>query len=222
MNVGVIIPAAGSGTRMGGTRKPFLKLAGKPLLQYSLEAFFQIDSIHNIVVALPGDETARPPWLVDKRVQIVAGGAHRADSVRAGLNALPDDVDVVVVHDAARPLVTPELIRRVLQAVNRQVGATVAVPVTDTLHEVDAQQTILATPPRSRFWRAQTPQAFPREALELAYARNEDASSVTDEAGLVARSGWTVKVVPGEPWNMKITTPEDLVLAEAALRERGQ
>ena len=222
MNVGVIIPAAGSGTRMGGTRKPFLELAGKPLLQYCLEAFFQIDSIHYIVVALPGDETARPRWLADQRVQIVAGGAHRADSVRAGLNALPDDVDVVVVHDAARPLVTPELIRRVLQVVNHQVGATVAVPVTDTLHEVDAQQTILATPPRSRFWRAQTPQAFPREALELAYARNEDASTATDEAGLVARSGWTVKVVPGEPWNIKITTPEDLVLAEAALRERVQ
>lgn len=222
MNVGVIIPAAGSGTRMGGTRKPFLQLAGKPLLQHCLEAFFQIDAINQIVVALPGDETTRPEWLVDERVQLVVGGAHRADSVRAGLNALPDDVDVVVVHDAARPLVTPELIRRVLQAVNHQVGATVAVPVTDTLHEVDDHQTILATPPRSRFWRAQTPQAFPREALELAYARNEDASTATDEAGLVARSGWTVKVIPGEHWNIKITTPEDLVLAEAALRERGQ
>jgi 2-C-methyl-D-erythritol 4-phosphate cytidylyltransferase len=222
MNVGVIIPAAGSGTRMGGTRKPFLQLAGKPLLQYCLEAFFQIDSIRHIAVALSVDETNRPEWLGDKRIKIVAGGAHRAESVRAGLSALPDAVDVVVVHDAARPLVTPELIRRVLEVVNHKVAATVAVPVTDTLHEVDDHQTILATPPRSRFWRAQTPQAFPREALELAYARVEDASTATDEAGLVARSGWTVKVVPGENWNIKITTPEDLVWAESTLRERGK
>jgi 2-C-methyl-D-erythritol 4-phosphate cytidylyltransferase len=222
MNVGAIIPAAGSGTRMGGTRKPFLQLAGKPLLQYCLEAFFQIDSIHHIVIALSADETNRPEWLGDKRIMIVAGGAERADSVRAGLSALPDDVDVVVVHDAARPLVTPELIRRVLKVVNHKVGATAAVPVTDTLHEVGDDHTILATPSRSRFWRAQTPQAFPREALELAYARDKDVSTATDEAGLVARSGWTVKVVPGEHWNIKITTPEDLALAEAALRERGK
>jgi 2-C-methyl-D-erythritol 4-phosphate cytidylyltransferase len=222
MKVGAIIPAAGSGTRMGGARKPFLQLAGKPLLQHCLEAFFQIDSVRYIVVALPADESnQRPPWLTDSRVTLVPGGAHRADSVRAGLSALPDDVDVVVVHDAARPLVTPELIMRVLEAVSQRVSATVAVPVTDTLHQVDDNQGILATPPRSRFWRAQTPQAFPRQALELAYARNEDASTATDEAGLVARSGCSVKVVPGEDWNIKITTPEDLVLAEATLRKRG-
>lgn len=221
MKVGAIIPAAGSGTRMGGTRKAFLELAGKPLLQYCLDSFFRVESIRHIVVVLPADEVRNAPqWLSKPRVVIVAGGAQRADSVRAGLRALPDDVDVVVVHDAARPLVTPELIGRVLDVAERGVSATTALPVTDTLHEVDDSDGIKATPDRSRFWRAQTPQAFLREALELAYARVENASSATDEAGLVARAGWMVKVVPGESWNIKITTPEDLALAEAALRTR--
>jgi 2-C-methyl-D-erythritol 4-phosphate cytidylyltransferase len=223
MKVGAIIPAAGSGTRMGGARKPFLQLAGKPLLQHCLDTFFQVESVKHIVVVLPADErSAIPDWLNDARVTVAPGGAQRGDSVRAGLAALPHDIDVVVVHDAARPLVTPELILRVLQVVVQGVSGTVAVQVTDTLHEVDDTLAITATPLRSRFWRAQTPQAFPREALELVYARSNDVSSATDEAGLVARNGWKVKVVPGEHWNIKITTPEDLVLAEAALRQRGQ
>jgi 2-C-methyl-D-erythritol 4-phosphate cytidylyltransferase len=223
MKVGVIIPAAGSGTRMGGAYKPFLHLADKPLLQHCLECFFQVQSIEQIVVALPPGRTAQFfSSLNDPRVKIVGGGSQRADSVRAALSALPEDFDVVVVHDAARPLITPLLVERVLAEVVKGHAATVAIPVTDTLHEVNDESVVVATPPRSRFWRAQTPQAFPREALELAYARDADASTATDEAGLVARGGWTVKVVPGEHWNIKITTPEDLVLAEAALRERGQ
>ena len=223
MKVGAIIPAAGSGTRMGGARKPFLELAGKPLLQHCLESFFQIKSIQHIMVVLPADQMGQlPNWLNEPRVKVVQGGAQRADSVRAGLTALPADVDVVIVHDAARPLVTPELVKRVLDAVQNGGSATIAVPMTDTLHEVDDHLGIIATPPRSRFWRAQTPQAFPRAVLERAYARIQDASSATDEAGLVAQSGSVVKVVPGEAWNIKITTQDDLALAEAALRERDR
>jgi 2-C-methyl-D-erythritol 4-phosphate cytidylyltransferase len=221
MKVGAIIPAAGSGTRMGGARKAFLELAGKPLLQHCLDSFLRVDSIRHIVVALPAEDVRQAPqWLSKPRIVIVAGGEQRADSVRAGLNALPDDVEIVVVHDAARPLVTPELIGRVLEVAARGLSATTALPVTDTLHEVDDTNGIRTTPDRSRFWRAQTPQAFPREALELAFARIADASSATDEAGLVARAGSMVKVVPGETWNIKITTHEDLALAEAALRNR--
>ncbi|HEY0672123.1 MAG TPA: 2-C-methyl-D-erythritol 4-phosphate cytidylyltransferase [Longimicrobiales bacterium] len=221
MKVGVIIPAAGSGARMGGIRKPFLQLAGKPLLQHCLAAFSQVADIDNIIVALPEDVIADPPaWLRSANVSLVAGGAQRADSVRAGLHALPDDIDVVVIHDAARPLVTPEMIRAVIAQAGQGASATIAVPVTDTLHRVDEQGTIVETPARSLFWRAQTPQAFPREALELAFARTEDASNATDEAGLVAAAGYTVRVVPGDVANLKITTSADLTVAEAALATR--
>jgi 2-C-methyl-D-erythritol 4-phosphate cytidylyltransferase len=221
MKAAAIIPAAGSGTRMGGTRKAFLELQGKPLLQYCLESFFQVDVVTRIVVALSADDADSPPsWLKHDRVSIVRGGSQRAESVRAGLDALPDDIDVVVVHDAARPLVTPEMIRSVIDLAASGTSAIVALPVTDTLHEVD-DVGIVTTVDRSRFWRAQTPQAFPREALELGYARVEDFALATDEAGLVASAGFTVKVIPGAAWNIKITTPEDVVLAEAALAGRA-
>ena len=221
MKVAAIIPAAGRGVRMGGTRKAFLELAGKPLLQHCIDAFLQVDVVNTIVVALPQDQTGHSPsWLRHDRIRVVSGGAQRADSVRAGLDTLTEDVAVVVVHDAARPLVTAEMIRQVIEVAADGASATLALPVTDTLHEVDESNTIIGTPHRSRFWRAQTPQAFPREALELAYARVDDFSSATDEAGLVARGGFTVKVIPGAAWNIKITTPEDMAVAEAALAER--
>ena len=220
MRAGAIIPAAGSGTRMGGARKAFLELGGKPLLQHCLEAFFQVDVISTIVVALAADDADNPPaWLQHDRVHIVRGGSQRAESVRAGLDALGEDVDVVVVHDAARPLVTAEMIRSVIEIAARGGSATVALPVTDTLHEVD-DVGIVGTVDRTRYWRAQTPQAFPREALEIAYARIEDFANATDEAGLVASSGFTVKVIAGAAWNIKITTPDDVALAEATLAER--
>ena len=222
MKAAAIIPAAGSGTRMGGTRKAYLELAGKPLLHHCLQSFFQVDVISRIVIALPADDADNPPaWLQDERVHVVRGGLQRAESVRAGLDALDDDIDVVVVHDAARPLVTPEMIRAVIEIAAQGASAIVALPVTDTLHEVD-DIGIVRTVDRSKFWRAQTPQAFPREALELGYARVDDFASATDEAGLVASAGFTVKVIPGAAWNIKITTPEDVVLAEAALAERSR
>ena len=142
--------------------------------------------------------------------------------MRAGLHALPSAVESVVIHDAARPLLTPLMIRAVLEHTRQGVSATVALPVTDTLHRVDPELRVVETPDRSQFWRAQTPQAFPRAVLEQAYARTIDVSAATDEAGLVARAGFVVRVVPGDPHNIKITTPEDLALAEAALAERSR
>jgi 2-C-methyl-D-erythritol 4-phosphate cytidylyltransferase len=221
MKVGVIIPAAGSGVRMGGVRKPFLLLAGEPLLQHCLAAFSGIDRDTTIVVALPPDMCEHPPvWLRAQHIKLVAGGAQRADSVRAGLAALAEDVGVVMIHDAARPLVTAEMINAVLTTAEQGISATIALPVTDTLHRVDEQGAIIETPARSRFWRAQTPQAFPRAVLEQAIARTQDPSAATDEAGLVAAAGFTVRVLPGHESNLKITSPADMALAEAALLRR--
>ena len=221
MKAAAIIPAAGSGERMGGTRKAFLELDGKTLLQHCLASFFRARSITHIAVVLPADSLAElPAWLNDERIAVVAGGAQRADSVRAGLAALPADADVIVIHDAARPLVTAEMIERVVECAAGGVSATIALQVTDTLHRVDAQQQIIDTPDRAQFWRAQTPQAFPRAALEAAYANGHNISAATDEAGLVARAGLPVRALEGEVWNIKITTPEDVALAQAALARR--
>src|SRR5688572_21495875 len=144
MNVGAIIPAAGSGTRMGGARKAFLEIGGKTLLQHCLDAFLSIDEITQIVVALPSEEVrASSNGQQRGRVRLVAGGAHRADSVRAALNHLSPEVDVVVIHDAARPLLTVRMIRAVLDCAARGESATIAVPVVDTLHRVDADHRII-------------------------------------------------------------------------------
>ena len=221
MKAGAIIPAAGSGTRMGGARKAFLELAGKSLLQHCLDAFLSLDEIVQVVVALPSEEVRQSPGgMHHGRVRLVAGGAQRADSVRAALNALSSDIDAVVIHDAARPLLTPRMIRAVLEIVAGGESATVALPVIDTLHRVDAEQRVLDTPNRAQFWRAQTPQAFPRSVLERAFAATPNASAATDEAGLVASAGFVVRVVPGDPANLKITTPEDITMAEAAFARR--
>lgn len=221
MKVGVIIPAAGSGKRMGGARKPFLDLGGKSLLQHCLDVFLAIPDVHHIVVCVPETELQLCRTLFQHdRVRLVAGGAQRADSVRAGLHALPADADIIVVHDAARPLLTRAMVNAVVDAARRGHSATIALQVTDTVHRVNGERMIVDTPDRAQFWRAQTPQAFPRRALEEAYARVPDVSAATDEAGLVAQAGFAVRVIPGDAANLKITTPEDVALAEAALQKR--
>lgn len=221
MNVGVIIPAAGSGQRMGGVRKAFLPVGGKPLLQHCVEVFLAHALVRIIVVALAPEDLARiPEWLGNARIRLVEGGSERADSVRSAIAALPEDIEAVVIHDAARPLITAELIDRVLAEVDCGRSATVAIQVTDTLHEVKDTREIRATPNRSHFWRAQTPQAFPRDVLELAFTTLPNVSAATDEAGLIAAGGWPVVVVPGESWNIKVTTPDDVRIVEATLRER--
>lgn len=223
MNVGAVIAAAGSGARMGGARKPLLELAGKTFLEHCLEQFFAVAAVQSIAVVLPEEMLSDlPPWLDDPRLQVVPGGAQRADSVRAGLNALPADIDTVVIHDAARPLVTIALIESVIDVANAGLSATTALQVTDTLHQTNDALDIVATPDRSQFWRAQTPQAFPRAVLELAYSRVEDASAATDEAGLVARAGFPVRIVAGDALNIKVTTLDDIALAEAAQARRSR
>lgn len=221
MRTGVVVAAAGRGTRMGGRRKPFLELAGQPVLAHALRPFLQQPSVEAIAIALPAPEAAAPPaWLtaLDPRVLVVAGGGERGDSVRAGLAALPADLDVIVVHDAARPLVSSAVVERAIAAAARGLGVVVAVPVTDTIKEVAADGRIVGTPDRSRLWAAQTPQAFPAALLRAAYQRAlQEGISATDDAALVAHCGGTVVILPGEPGNLKITTEADLAIAAALL-----
>ncbi|MGQ0813934.1 MAG: 2-C-methyl-D-erythritol 4-phosphate cytidylyltransferase [Gemmatimonadota bacterium] len=220
MNVGAIIPAAGSGRRMGGARKAFMEIAGKPMLRHSVEVMLSDSRIKQVVVVLAAEDVGTAPhWLEQARVTVVAGGTQRADSVRAGLQQLSEAIDVVIVHDAARPLLNTALIDRVLEPVNHDTSATLAIQVTDTLHEVADDLQIRDTPDRARFWRAQTPQAFPRAVLAQAFAAQSDFSGATDEAGLVAAGGWPVVIVPGEPWNIKVTTPDDVAMIEAILHK---
>lgn len=224
MRVAVVVPAGGAGRRMGGVSKPLLDLAGMPLLARTLRPFLARDDVHWVVVALPADLHAAPPsWLLeDARVRTVAGGAERGDSVRHALAAVPPEAEVVLVHDAARPLVPAAVIERCIAAATERRCAIAAVRVADTIKEVDDGGRILGTPDRRRLWAAQTPQAFPADVLRAAHeqARAERVGA-TDDAALVARYGGTVIVVEGAAENLKITTPTDLVVAEALLARGG-
>ena len=222
-SIAVVIPAGGAGQRMGGVAKPLLELAGRSLLQRSVQPFLDRTDVHWIVIALPPELAAAPPhWLMsDRRIDIVAGGAERGDSVRNALAAVPIEADIVLVHDAARPLISAEVIERCIAAAADGLSAIAAIPVTDTVKEVDDGGRVTATPDRRTLWSAQTPQAFPAEVLRNAHARAAaDGVSTTDDAALVARYGGTVIVVEGAPENLKITTPADLLIAAALLEQR--
>ncbi len=221
----VVVPAAGSGRRLGGVRKAYLELAGEPLLVRALRPFLAHPAIEWAVVALPEEDAADPPpWLraLDPRVRVVAGGAERTDSVRAALAAVPPECQIVLVHDAARPLVTRDVVERVRSAVSDQAGAIAAVPVEDTIQEVEPDRAVARTLDRGRLWRAQTPQGFPRALLDEAHRRAlAEGVVATDAAALVERLGGRVVVVEGSPENFKVTGPLDLPRAEAILRRRG-
>ncbi len=220
--VGVAVPAAGSGTRMGGVRKPFLELAGEPILLRSLRPFLLHPRVQAVAVALSREELEKPPaWLraADPRIVLVEGGSTRGASVMACLGALPSSVDVVAIHDAARPLLDQGILDRCLREVGPERGAVAGWPAVDTLKEVGEGRRILATPPRDRFWHAQTPQVFPRELVLEAYRRAAAAGVFdTDDAALVERIGGEVVMVEGSPLNLKVTRPEDLPLAELLLQ----
>jgi len=220
----VVVAAGGAGRRMGGVRKQYLELLGEPILVHSLRPFLAHPEIGWVVVAIPPEDVKDPPeWLtgLDPRIVVVAGGPERGDSVRLALEAVPEEAEVVLVHDAARPLVDRETIDRVLAAAFGGVGAVAAVPLADTLKEVDAAGRITATPDRRRFWRAQTPQGFPRRLLlDAARRAAEEGYVATDDAALVEHYGGEVIVVEGSAENFKVTTPADLVVAESILRSR--
>ena len=209
MSVVGIVPAGGSGERLGAERpKAFVLLGGRPMLDWSLDALSEV--CERVVVAVPRDH-AEPP---DR----VAGGSSRSESVRNALAAAPE-ATIAVVHDAARPLVTPELVRRCLEALENGVdGAIAAAPVTDTVKEADAGGRVVRTLDRSILWSIQTPQVFRAETLRRALDVPAEAlAAATDDAALVEAAGGSVVVVDAPPENIKVTTPLDLRLAEALL-----
>jgi 2-C-methyl-D-erythritol 4-phosphate cytidylyltransferase len=209
--------AAGSGKRLGaGRAKAFVVVAGRPMIEWSLDAL-RGAGIEEIVVAAPaagGGDLAFGPG-----VRVVAGGATRSASVRAALEAAPPGD--VVVHDAARPLVTPEHFREVIAALYSADCAIAAAPVPDTIKEAGPDGRVVATLDRSRLWAVQTPQAFRRAALEHALAVDDGLlARATDDAWLVERTGGSVRVVESTPANFKVTTPHDLRVAELLLADR--
>lgn len=209
---------------MGGVRKPFLELAGEPLLLHALRPFLLEPRVVRIAVALPAEVVAAPPpWLLGlgERLTVVPGGTTRSQSVRAGLAALPADLDAIAVHDAARPLVSAKVVSTCFDLALAGSGAVAGCPAVDTLKRVDARGRVVETPDRSVMWQAQTPQAFPAEVLRRAYA---DASAeATDDAALVERTspGVTITMVDAGATNLKVTRPEDVAIAEAILRGRA-
>jgi len=220
-DVGVVIVAAGSGSRTGSSElKQFRWVAGKPMLLHSVQAFQARPDVAMVTVVLPrGYAGDPPPWLFQsdlERLLISVGGAERGDSVRHGMEDLPGDVDIIVVHDAARPLVTDATIDAVIATARTGVGAIAALPVHDTLKRVDAEGGIAETLDRRAIWRAQTPQAFPAVMITDAYRRaRAELASATDDAALCERYGHRVVVVPGSERAMKVTTEEDFARAEA-------
>lgn len=226
MQVTAIIPAGGSGQRMGlAEPKQFVTLAGLPLLIHTLRAFDATPAIAAIVVAVPAAEIARTEKLIrqhgiTKIHAVVAGGATRQESVQRGLVAVPPETELVAVHDAARPLVTPALIAACIEAATQHGAAIAAVPVKDTLKREAPGQMIAATVDRAGFWQAQTPQVARRDLLAAAYATAERDHFVgTDEASLLEHHGCPVALVAGSETNLKITRPEDRTIAEALLMQ---
>ncbi|MBI3298000.1 MAG: 2-C-methyl-D-erythritol 4-phosphate cytidylyltransferase [Elusimicrobia bacterium] len=206
-----------------GQPKQFLPLAGRPVCEWALKAFLDCPEVVKVAMVMtPENVAAHGERLASERVAVVAGGATRMGSVANGFKALPADLDVVAVHDGARPLVTPAVIRATVEEALRSGAAVAAVPAKDTLKRAGPGRVVAETPDRSSFWQAQTPQTYRRALLAEALERFAHEASATDESQLVERSGHKVTLVEAGYENLKITTPEDLVTAAALLASRGE
>jgi len=223
-----IVPAAGTGERMGIDRKkPYLLLNQRPLLYYTLTALDSIPSIAQIIVAVaPGDERFCQQQVLEKfhfnkSIQIIPGGSSRQESVRRLLERVPEDAQLVLIHDGARPLITPELLEQAIAETRVWKATVLAVPVKDTIKSANDTLQIEKTISRERLWAIQTPQTFERSVIREAHQRASQEGFIgTDDAALVERLGVQVKIVMGSYDNIKITTPEDLVIGEALLKNR--
>jgi 2-C-methyl-D-erythritol 4-phosphate cytidylyltransferase len=225
MNTVAVIPAAGSGERLGAGRpKAFVQLGGRTLLERALAGLRDSGAVDAVVVAVPADRTDEAKLILGGDATVLAGGPSRTESVRRALAAVGTP-ELLLIHDAARPLTPPALIARVVAALRDGHQAVVpALPVADTIKAVDADSVVIATPDRAGLRAVQTPQGFHAELLLRAYQRSETASEkpsgsadVTDDAAMVEKLGAQVFVVDGDPMAFKITSALDLVLAEAVV-----
>ncbi len=223
-SVSVIVVAAGEGRRMGGAlRKPWMELAGVPVVVRTLDRFASLEITRELVLVVHPDDVARAEALCTRfpALRVVPGGAHRVESVRAGLAAVSKDATLVAVQDGVRPLVTEAVIRRTCEAALKTGAALPVVPVLATLKEVGESGVVSRTVGRERLFEAQTPQVFRAELLRRAYDALGD-TSVTDDAQAVEKLGHAVAAVEGSRHNIKITTPEDLRVAELLLQVEGR
>jgi 2-C-methyl-D-erythritol 4-phosphate cytidylyltransferase len=220
-DVGVIIVAAGSGSRTASQElKQFRWVAGKPMLLHSIQTFQARADVAMVVCVLPREYVGDPPpWIFQSdsdRLLLSVGGRERSESVANGLEDLPSECEIVVIHDAARPLVTSETIGRVIDEARQGHGAVAALPLVDTLKRVDSNGKVIETVDRFGLWRAQTPQAFPRKAIERAHREAREADRIaTDDAALCEQIGLPVVVVRGSERAQKITEENDFALLEA-------
>ncbi|MBC7265812.1 MAG: 2-C-methyl-D-erythritol 4-phosphate cytidylyltransferase [Coriobacteriia bacterium] len=227
MRVAAIVAAAGSGERFGRPGgKQLAPLAGATVLEQTVRAVAASERVDGVVVVANLDHVDAIAGLLagePKVMRVVAGGATRQESVARGLDALPPEVEVVVVHDGARPLVTPELLEAVLVELDESVDAViVGYPCFDTVKSVGPDGLVVRTEDRGRLWLVQTPQAFWARALRAAFERAQRSGvTATDDAAVVEADGGRVRVVRGPRDNIKITVPEDLAIAEAVLQVRG-
>ena len=223
--VSVIIVAAGASNRMGGVDKIFAPILGTPLIAYTVDVFESSPLVKGMLLVLSPEMVHEGQELASKRGWrklwgVSAGGQRRQDSVRLGLEGLPAGNDrFVAVHDGARPCVTPDILARGVEAAQLTGAAVAAVPAKDTVKMVSSDGTIEETPSRDKVWQVQTPQIFTRHLLERAH--RECTETVTDDGAMVEMLGHTVRVFMGSYENIKITTPEDLAIAELLLHRRN-
>ncbi len=220
-----LVAAAGRSTRMGvGVNKQLLELAGRPLVVHALQALLAVPVDGIILVVAPGEEEnfhqVLSNFMQGMPIKVIPGGVSRSDSVMLGLRALPSKAELVVVHDGARPLIKPERIRETIRQAMYWGAATLAVPAKDTIKVAGEEGLVRETLLRDKLWQVQTPQVFKYQLLVEAHRLADvDGYSGTDDASLVERLEHSVKLVRGDYTNIKITTPEDMVLARALLRE---
>ncbi|MEJ1932589.1 2-C-methyl-D-erythritol 4-phosphate cytidylyltransferase [Nostoc sp. NIES-2111] len=224
----LLIPAAGVGKRMGSDRnKLLLKVRSQTILAWTLQAAQAADEITWIgIISQPTDwpdfKSILANLRLTKSVELIIGGSTRQESVYNGLQALPATAEQVLIHDGARCLVTPNLLNSCAQAIRQCSGLIAAVPVKDTIKVVDESGIIQSTPDRRNLWAAQTPQGFNVELLKQCHAEGvRQGWEVTDDAALFEKCGIEVRIVEGEETNLKITTPQDLAIAEFILTSRG-
>ena len=222
MKVGAIIPAAGSGKRIGASvAKQFLEIQGEPLLHHTLSVFASCKLVDYVVLVMPLADVNQvgKTWLSKYEIvrEVVVGGEQRQDSVYNGFNSLEEATDIVVVHDGVRPFTTPQMLTATIEEAEQHGAAITAIPVSDTIKQV-VDGFVKQTISRDGLWRVQTPQAFQYGLLQQAFKKaQEDSYYGTDEGALIEYLGERIKIVPGSELNIKITRKEDLILGENLL-----